>query len=586
MQRKRTKRLAAIICIVSTLTVMFCGSSWGSVPSLDANGESSTGSVWNELPEIPKDALAGDIITELYETTSGSSYLMVQPVLQEKTDVLCLMLLPETENILEFLEETEWDLTAAQDKITIAIIQADWDDTEEADRYYDEVYQDLADSQITESTEVFLTGYENAADFASREGLYHTTRYAGLVLFDGEGLPEELMTEYEKQMDEDHDLSVWMIAPKKTKLLNRNIAFWKTWNGIEDSDRTSYKSTFATELYLPRTSGLSDITDHNSRMGEVLFSRCSEYRDPSVCQDVSRNFFTCVHTDEVSFRESITGGELVRINDLHFSYHRKQMEGQQRDYWTYVPDSAVFGDEPASLILCLHGNGGCGEDMVFRSMWHNVAADNNCIVLYPSSLYKSGDQHYWMNIKEEMDFIRALVEETCQRFAIDRTHIYVTGFSNGAGMAQNLAVRCSDIFAAAALSAPVYFDEEYYIGPINEFNAVGILFSYGEEDEYLLEYHMTADINDIPAQRHLEYWRGLYGFQQRYYRKEEKGKFTVYTYGSINQLPVCQWITVDGKDHDYPEEETYIYYEFMKHFSKTEDGNLYYDGQLIKTRRQ
>ena len=142
---------------------MFCGSSWGSVPSLDANGESSTGSVWNELPEIPKDALADDINTEHYETTSGSSYLMVQPVLQEKTDVLCLMLLPETENILEFLEETEWDLTAAQDKITIAIIQADWDDTEEADRYYDEVYQDLADSQITESTTVFLTGYENAA---------------------------------------------------------------------------------------------------------------------------------------------------------------------------------------------------------------------------------------------------------------------------------------------------------------------------------------------------------------------------------------------------------------------------------------
>jgi len=574
--------LTACICIVLVLAVLICGFTFGSVPSVDAEGDSSTGSVWNEIPEIPEEVLAGDRDLQYHETSSGSVYLTVQPVQQDEKEVLCLMLLPETEDLPAFLEETGWDLTAAQEKITIVLCQADWNDPDDADPYFAEIYQELLESWIKESTAVFLAGYENAADYAAREALLHTARYTGLVMFDGEGLSEDLISEYETRMDQDLALSVWIIAPRKTKLLNRNITFWKDWNQIETSNQTSYQSTFATELYLPGTSGIEDLTSHSSRMGEVLFTRCSEYRDPSVCQDVSRHFFSSVRTDEITFFESITGGELVRINDLHFSYHRKQMDGQQRDYWTYVPDSAIFGNEPSSLILCLHGNGGCGEDMIFRSMWHNVAEENNCIVLYPSSLYKTGNQHYWMNIREEIDFIRALVEETCQKFSIDRTHIYVTGFSNGAGMAQNLAVRCSEIFAAAALSAPVYFDEEYYIGPINEVHATAILFSYGTDDEYLQEYHMTADINDIPAQRHLEYWRGLYGFQQSFYRKENKGKFTVYTYRSVNHLPVCQWIVVDGKDHDYPAEETSIYYEFMKHFSKTEDGNLYYDDQLVK----
>lgn len=578
--KRRTCLLTSVICVF--LFVFCCGAAFGSVPSLDTEGEPADGSAWVEPPDLPKEIWTENQSAEYRETVSGKEYLVIRPDTEQKDLAVCLLLLPRTEDLMDFLAETEWDLAAAQGKCTLLCCQADWSALEEAENYLEEIFQELTGPLNVPSTAVFLAGYEEAADYAAREALLHTSRYTGLVTLGGDGLPEDLLAEYSGETNEDHALSVWIIAPKKTKLLTRNIVFWKNWNGIDDSNQTSFQSTFTSELYLPVTSSASEITDHHSRMGAVMFSRCEEYREPDVSQDVSRCFLSGVRTDGISFWNSITGRNLIRIDDLHFSYHRKQMDGQQRDYWMYVPDSAVFGNEPASLILCLHGNGGSGEDMIFRSMWHNTAAENNCIVLYPSSLYISGSQHYWLNIKEELDFLRALVEETCEQFRIDHSHIYVTGFSNGAGMAQNLAVRCSDIFAAAALSAPVYFDEEYYIGPINEVHAAAILFSYGTEDEYLQAYHMTADINDVPAKRHLEYWRALYGFQQEFYKMEEKGKFTVYTYGSMNHVPVCQWIVVEGKDHDYPEEETYIYYEFMKHFSKTEDGELYYDDQLVQ----
>ena len=482
-----------------------------------------------------------------------------------------------------FLEETKLTEVITLEAIPVLCVRADWDDRDAGDQCLSEIWKDLKEQEILTDKSVFIAGYDDGADFAAREALLHVERYAGLVTFGGEGLSEDYMEENSADPDTDHSLSVWIIAPRKTSLFQKNINFWKEWNGIKTSDQAIYQCTFADELYMPVISTAGKIDNSNNRMGIVLFSRYSDYRGASICSNVFHCFMSCVKTDEVDFRNSLYSADMMRIDDQHFSYYRQQIEGQQRDYWIYVPDQAMSGeDEPSSLILCLHGNGGSGAEMIFRSQWQNIAAENNCIVLYPSSLYKSASQHYWLNIEEEIDFLRWLVMETCQRFNVDRTHIYVTGFSNGAGMAQNLAVRCSDLFAAAALSAPVYYDEEYYTEPVTDFNAVAILFSYGTEDPYLEEYEVSADIDGLPAISHLEYWRDLYGFQQNYYKKEIRGKFTVYTFGSANQIPVCQWIVVEGKKHDYPEDEINIYYDFMKQFSKETDGKLYYNGTEVE----
>ena len=114
---------------------------------------------------------------------------------------------------------------------------------------------------------------------------------------------------------------------------------------------------------------------------------------------------------------------------------------------------------------------------------------------------------------------------------------------------------------------------------------MAILFSYGTDDPSLSYYHMTADIDDTPAIRHLGYWRALYGFAQEFYQCEKKGKFTIYTFRSQNFLPICQWIKVDGKKHEYPKEEVEIYYNFLKNYSKAESGDLYYLDMQVTSRK-
>ena len=57
----------------------------------------------------------------------------------------------------------------------------------------------------------------------------------------------------------------------------------------------------------------------------------------------------------------------------------------------------------------------------------------------------------------------------------------------------------------------------------------------------------------------------LYGFGQNYYRYEQKGKFHIYTYGSVNQLPICQWIKVEGKEFQEALIEAGLYDPKAKH---------------------
>ncbi|MBR3402368.1 MAG: hypothetical protein IKG67_09060 [Parasporobacterium sp.] len=477
------------------------------------------------------------------------------------------------------MKKTEWSLFAQIDRFDIALLSASWEEDPFVFSYYEDVYGSLTESSDYQT--MFLIGYEQGADFAAKEASEHTDRYDGLVTLGGNGIEKDILQGSTEQ-EEEIPLSVWIINTGKTSSDTKNLSYWKARNQIKGSSLQSWKCRFADELFLPAASSADGIDPEISRMGIVVFSREEEYRTHFVSGKIARNFISTVTRDSVCFRDPVTGGEITEIHDPGFTYNRMEYQGQQRDCWIYVPDQKRKTDQPFSLILCLHGSGGNGEDMIFRSGWHENAAEMNSIILYPSSLYRNGYQHYWQNIPEEISFIRYLVERVCSLYPVDPSRIYVTGYSNGAGMAQNLVIRCSDLFAAAALSAPVYFDEEYY-GPLDpeSLNEAAILFSYGEDDPYLKYFNNTAEIDDIPAIRHLEFWRRFYGFNQEDYQYDKKGKFRIYTYQSKNMLPVCQWIVVDEKEHSYPKEEVPIYFDFLRHYTRGTEGKLYYDGTQV-----
>lgn len=547
----------------------------------ESPGESSGGAVTEGEPS-PEEAQALNQTLEQtvvsYNTDEGYEYTAYINDRNNDRKITCLLFVPYGEQIEEFMEETEWSFFSALDKFNVICLSYDWEgNPDEAQLYTDSVYSDISQSWLDSDSEVFLIGYENASDFAEEEAIKHSDRYVGAILIGTDGLSSDTLAQY--NANDVKPLSLWLVAESRSVDLKDSISFWKKANSIADADYTSYYISYADGLYLPSCSSADSAVGSDS-MGAIYVNYDSNYRESSIAGSICRNFIGQIKSDEISFRGNIAGGEIFSFNDWHFTYYRTQYEGLQRDYWLYIPDGQVLGSGASSVILCLHGSGGNGEDMIFRANWQSVADKNNCIVIYPSSLYVAGKQHYWLNIDKETDYLAHLVEEVCEKYNVDRSRIYVTGFSNGSGMAQAMAVKYSDIFAAAALGAPAYFDEEYADLPTDSYN-VAVLFSYGTEDKYLKEFNITADIDDNAAVSHLKYWRSKYGFSQDDYTSETDGKYTTYTFCTKYDIPVCEWIVVEGKKHEYPREEVPIYYEFLSAYTKDEDGNLYYNGQLV-----
>lgn len=139
----------------------------------------------------------------------------------------------------------------------------------------------------------------------------------------------------------------------------------------------------------------------------------------------------------------------------------------ERTYLVHVPSSY---DENSALpaVLMLHGTTGNGEIFYQISGWKELGERERVITVFPSSLaycyVEDGKQKTntkWHSLpgdvqycnesdrKDDVKFLRKIIDEMSQTIQLDKKKIYIVGFSSGAQMALKAALESSDIFAAA-----------------------------------------------------------------------------------------------------------------------------------------
>lgn len=201
--------------------------------------------------------------------------------------------------------------------------------------------------------------------------------------------------------------------------------------------------------------------------------------------------------------------------------------------------SKPSGEVPAGgypVVFMLHGTSGDGEKFYNISGWKEKGETEKFISVFPSSLRycvieDSAAPHMttkWNNgdlqekacdgqtFKDDVKFIRMMVDTLKKSFPIDASRIYASGFSNGGCMTSKLAVEASDIFAAinsasgpltsgdsgAALRMiPIVYhvgtkDDRFYslIGlPELPFNDSGMLAFRGIVNRYLKIFGLSED---------------------------------------------------------------------------------------------
>ena len=132
----------------------------------------------------------------------------------------------------------------------------------------------------------------------------------------------------------------------------------------------------------------------------------------------------------------------------------------------YVP-SSYDGQTPLPLVILLHGYGPNGDDE--ERGWHirPLAEGRGFLYCHPDSPLDQTGSAFWNatdagfdNFNTGIDdagYLRSLIEEISQQFAVDRKRISLIGNSGGAFMAHRMACQFADLIAGIASRAGATF---------------------------------------------------------------------------------------------------------------------------------
>ena len=215
-----------------------------------------------------------------------------------------------------------------------------------------------------------------------------------------------------------------------------------------------------------------------------------------------------VSTDEIPDQES------------QFSEHCIQYDNLERCWLLLVPMSLnESGNVP--LVVDIHGGGDDMYQQRWTSDFANISMEQGFIVAYPqghNDIWNMGWDPITCSVgivcpeEDDVGFILQMVDTIMQNHSIDNSRIYLTGWSNGCGMTQRLAVEASDIFAAAGCMSMYRFVE----AP-SDYLPIPFIEVHGLLDE-IVQYATTA--HSAPffgpekgAIQNLESWAELNGCQ-------------------------------------------------------------------------
>lgn len=179
--------------------------------------------------------------------------------------------------------------------------------------------------------------------------------------------------------------------------------------------------------------------------------------------------------------------------------HTLQHDGLEREYFLFLPSSYGDGERyPAAIFMHGYGGSATGTEAEVTNGLTRYAEEYGYVMIFPQSTWFMSNgppeerwevtswnhisdgfdkgpagpicteeaETYpcppecgtcgrcgWASCHDDVGFLESLVARFTSEFMIDPDRVYVTGFSNGALMANRIACEASELFAGAALIA-------------------------------------------------------------------------------------------------------------------------------------
>lgn len=230
-----------------------------------------------------------------------------------------------------------------------------------------------------------------------------------------------------------------------------------------------------------------------------------------------RGFFRASGVPCLTLALSACGGE-APVDPIQHpgDFHRAMRSGgRDRVYDVHVPET-VNPAQPSPLVILLHGVPRL-SGMAVITGFDEVADRFGYIVAYPRA-FQTLDWNVGceicssaaINDVDDVRFIRDLIDDLASQVAINRSRVYVAGFSQGALMTHFLGCELAGEIAAFGSVAATMIDEvEESCSPSG---AAPWLFIQGTEDsEFPWEGRVGELSSTISARATIAAWVGLNG---------------------------------------------------------------------------
>lgn len=191
------------------------------------------------------------------------------------------------------------------------------------------------------------------------------------------------------------------------------------------------------------------------------FAKVSKYKNPinpasyvvtAPKSEFNINIVNKVYQETFSkVRKINTGahGDMDPISDLsgsEFTWFRDdtRLDGVRHTWLTHVPSSLPKGEKVPLMIFC-HGGSDNPSEAACMARFHELGRKEHFITVYP---WGTNTASWDINYDEEGDtdrnedelFLVHLIDYMVAEYPVDASRVYVSGFSNGAAMAQVIAM--------------------------------------------------------------------------------------------------------------------------------------------------
>ncbi len=427
-------------------------------------------------------------------------------------------------------------------------------------------------------------GSGTGADMIQAVAARYPMHANSMLVFGGSISTEEL-----QKIGRGAELFVWLVDPDSD-----SVSYWLEANGLASAQSET----------AGRTSTYRD-PDNFAKQVRITNKNCGGTVDEGILMRFwAEAFSSNLRILSCGMGDVFNSEELLERRHASIHIHDRSLgdnSAYPHNWYEFVPNKVISAWEnhgiKSPLIIEMHGGGSVPCMSVAKVQYQEYGEEQGFITVYANASANNS----WNSIRRDdrindVEYITALVERLVETYPVDKSRIYISGFSNGSGMAHLMAAARPDLFAGL-----IAFNTRYPVGePLyelarkakNQYDYRMPVFStYGTKDH---EFPMTEGCGQFTQMKLWKWYNHLdnrepdvndpsrigapgdkilvWGPQEALDQKI----FTTHCFATHETEPLYlyNYTLVEGMPHTVERRLIPAAWAYISQFSRNEDGSL------------